>query len=920
MRGMCSRTEIDDDSPLLSEQQAHAQERDRLRELRRREGDVEEDDGFIGLAFSGGGIRSATFNLGILQALAREGLLRHFDYLSTVSGGGYIGAWFSTLIHRLGSREKVETLLTTRQEDNTEAPPVRFLRRYSSYLTPKTGLSGDTLAALATYLRNFGLNLIPLIALGAAFIFLMYLLAQGTAALDSHVSGPRGIWAALALMMLAVWAAADALATTSGPRIESLAASTAWAWGILALTGASGILIALAMMRGEMSGLSPWEWMLAGAIVYTLAWVSGYAIWKRHAEKQEFSLRGTLEKAQLLGVTLVAGAAGGFLLGSVNSMVRNLPGPEVEALEQAWWTLALGAPLVTQSLSVAVALHIGLLGRFLSHEAREWWSRIGGLLLAASAAWVIAFALAGLAPALVIWARGWIVEAGGVWSVITGLGVWLAKSPFTGGKNGSAKNVWLDVAVRMTPYVFLAGFATVLSAIVYALFADNACPNCALIYELEQKTFVTACPACLETKYVARDFLAIAHDVFVNMGRFETLPLLLALFGCIGVFVLAAWRIDINLFSLHHFYRNRLVRAYLGASNYPDRRSHLFTGFSADDDVRLCLLRDQRPFHIINAALNVSGGDELAWQKRRASSFTFTPLHCGFAHRATRTSAGIEQRPLVYGGYRPTEHYQSRWGSFLGSAMSISGAAASPLSGYHTSAPLAALMTVFNVRLGQWLGNPVDPEAWRSSSPRFGARYLLKELTATANACAKYLYLSDGGHFENLGIYELARRNCRLIVVTDAGCDPEYGFDDLANALRKCSTDLGAEIEINVDALRPSDGFKHTRAHHAAGLIRYADGSEGALLYIKASLTGEEDPDILNYATNHPSFPHDTTADQSFDEEQFESYRKLGQHIGDELFGAIRDAAESTHASFSAAAFVAQVAAMATTPRRDSKL
>ena len=79
-----------------------------------------------------------------------------------------------------------------------------------------------------------------------------------------------------------------------------------------------------------------------------------------------------------------------------------------------------------------------------------------------------------------------------------------------------------------------------------------------------------------------------------------------------GAFLLAAWRIDINLFSLHHFYRNRLVRAYLGASNYPNRNSHPFTGFSADDDVRMCLLRDQRPFHIINAALNFSGGDELA--------------------------------------------------------------------------------------------------------------------------------------------------------------------------------------------------------------------------------------------------------------------------------------------------------------------
>ena len=201
-----------------------------------------------------------------------------------------------------------------------------------------------------------------------------------------------------------------------------------------------------------------------------------------------------------------------------------------------------------------------------------------------------------------------------------------------------------------------------------------------------------------------------------------------------------------------------------------------------------------------------------------------------------------------------------------------------------------------------------------TSSPKFGARYLLKELTATANTDAKFLYLSDGGHFENLGIYELVRRGCRLIIATDAGCDPDYAFDDLANALRKCSIDLGAEIEINVEPIRPIDGFKHTKAHHAVGRIHYADGNEGVLLYVKASLTGGEDPDILNYATNHTVFPHDTTADQAFDEDQFESYRKLGFHIGDELFRAIRVAAEAANGSFTTAAFVTQVASMAITP------
>lgn len=903
------------DTPMLSEEEMRREESDHIRALRGPPSSDEGEQGFIGLAFSGGGIRSATFNLGILQALAKQNMLPQFDYLSTVSGGGYIGSWFSALVYRLGNLDRVRAILMTRQEKGEEAPPLRFLRRYSNYLTPKTGLSGDTLAAVATYLRNFGLNLIPLVSVGAAFIFAMYLLAQGTAGLDSQVSGTSTLWLALALIMLAVWGAAAGLATAAGASPNSWAARPFWAWVILIPTGVAGILIALAMMRGELKDLSPVQWLLFGAVGYGLAWVSGFVIWRWHGSKPEASFQGFFNKLMLLVMTLLSGAVAGFLLSVVDALVRGLPGADTDGMQQAWWTMALGSPMVMLSFSIPVALQIGLLSRLLSHEAREWWSRIGGLLLAAASAWIIAFVLAGLAPVLAIWAKGWTVEAGGVWAALTLIGVWLAKSPMTGGgKVGDKSRVWLDVGVRLTPYVFLLGFATGLSAIVYFLFVDKSCPACQFVAAIEEKTFVTACPACLDTRYVARDFFAIAQDVFGNMGRFETGNLLLGLVSCVGVFLLAAWRIDINLFSLHHFYRNRLVRAYLGASNYPNRMSHPFTGFSADDDVRMCLLRDQRPFHIINAALNFSGGDELAWQTRRAGSFTFTPMHCGFEYRSTRATCGVEQTPRPLGGYRPTASYQSRWGTYLGSAMSISGAAASPLSGYHTSAPLAALMTIFNVRLGQWLGNPGDPEAWKSSSPKFGARYLLKELTATANTNAKFLYLSDGGHFENLGIYELVRRGCRLIVVTDAGCDPCYAFDDLANAVRKCSIDLGAEIEINVEQVRPSDGFKHTKAHHAVGRIHYPDGNEGILLYIKASLTGGEDPDILNYATNHKAFPHDTTADQAFDEDQFESYRKLGFHIGDELFRAIRVAAEAANGSFTTAAFVTQVASMAIAP------
>ena len=89
----------------------------------------------------------------------------------------------------------------------------------------------------------------------------------------------------------------------------------------------------------------------------------------------------------------------------------------------------------------------------------------------------------------------------------------------------------------------------------------------------------------------------------------------------------------------------------------------------------------------------------------------------------------------------------------LGTALSISGAAASPNMGYHSSPAVTFLMTVFNARLGWWLGNPAR-EKWCEPGPRSGF-YLFKELFGRTNANSKYIYLSDGGHFENLGVYEL---------------------------------------------------------------------------------------------------------------------------------------------------------------------
>jgi len=163
-----------------------------------------------------------------------------------------------------------------------------------------------------------------------------------------------------------------------------------------------------------------------------------------------------------------------------------------------------------------------------------------------------------------------------------------------------------------------------------------------------------------------------------------------------------------------------------------------------------------------------------------------------------------------------------------------------------------------------------------------------------------YVYLTDGGHFENLGLYELAQRRCQLIVVSDAGGDPGFEFEDLGNAIRKIRIDPGIEIEMDAIAMHPRSsvdehGVEPIRPGRCftTGTIRYPESGsdrkvEGKLVYIKPGIYGGEPRDVTNYAATHPDFPHESTADQWFNESQYESYRRLGRHVAKQLFGNLK--------------------------------
>jgi hypothetical protein len=202
-------------------------------------------------------------------------------------------------------------------------------------------------------------------------------------------------------------------------------------------------------------------------------------------------------------------------------------------------------------------------------------------------------------------------------------------------------------------------------------------------------------------------------------------------------------------------------------------------------------------------------------------------------------------------------------------------------------------MTLFNVRLGWWLPNPgykgkLANFANAASEPRWALRPLLWEALSAIDEQKPYLYLSDGGHFDNLGLYETVRRGCRRIVVIDATADPDCVHNDLQDVMRKIRVDFGISIDFEPQALA-----KPQRC--VLGTIEYRNGPPGCLYYIKPTLCGDEPLDLLRYAAEtrvrspKSAFPHQSTGDQFFNEAQFESYRLLGFHTITTLWGIDKD-------------------------------
>jgi len=912
------------------------------------------------VCLSGGGIRSASFSLGVLQGLSRfslgrswrqpptdtahsalkpadNSLMAKLDYLSTVSGGGYIGSWLIAWARRVSYPSVITQLGTSAiTSGDPEHRPLRHLREYTSYLAPKYGFSLDSLTLAAIVMRNMFLNWLMLVPAVVALLclpqFVLYWSYRVTDLGTATGRGPLYFWVAMAiacaLIAIAAWFAAKHMAfprelglgatkAIAAPRSVKLFVLlvfiSAWVLGEIWLL--SQVLSqALKHESPEPRGYLLVLWLLSSIPPFMVSWyrarnaLSGRnALFNRAPASGTDHTSGRVKKLRLIGSYIAPFATGSvamlLLWGAGEVFAHHLFRPD-EVISETVRNFSILAivPTVLWVLMIASAVLSGLLSNIEREEEREWWSRAGGLLLALVLGWLGLCAIAYFGDEVLRGSMSAALAAVGLSTGLLGSLGGLSAATASG-----LKKVNREQLTRIQR--LLADHDLITPAICSVALLCLAVLLGAFTFWLRSVVEdITADHANLFTSYPIVRF-AYEHSVFCVFVA----ALLLA--------AVANFFINVNTFSLHGMYRMRLTRAYLGASNL-SRQPNPFTNFDPTDNLWEGYLPadGSAPLHIINTALNVVATRNLAWQQRKAEPFSFTPLHCGcwrIGYARTRQ----------YGGYR---------GVRLGTAMAISGAAVNPNMGYHSSALVTLLMTFFNTRLGWWLPNPGLPRITQKrldeivaspsgasttqddideaigflqqAGPTFGLAPLIAEALGKTDDTARFIQLSDGGHFENLGLYEMVMRRCRTIIVVDGDADSKYEFEDLGNAVRKIYIDLGIPIHFTdyptgLPMKRGKDsGFDPSSLYCFSGKINYScidsEAEDGDLIVIKPVLNGSEPEDVRAYALTHPTFPHESTVNQFFNEAQFESYRHLGSWMMDKILGEPADSTEYTMQRF----------------------
>jgi hypothetical protein len=792
----------------------------------------------IGLALSGGGIRSATFNLGLLQGLQRLHLLRLFDYLSTVSGGGYVGSfWSEWLVRQQAEADEAaprttndttvrapipeDKLFPTRSDAGTrptrlvDTDQERHLREFSGFLAPRLGFfEVEMWFAIVALLGG----LVPALLIGLSVIgvtLLAWLAMTFPLASPSDLAPALGAAILTGLVFLAFeWMWQNFKSESAGRARQPAAAEDARAnrryWWVAWAT--IGVVLFLQLQLPD---------------VYTRRFDGAWPIYTSVVQGDWHQAPGDSGLVRWWAVTGISNPGQGWMFS-----------PRLFDFTVVWLATSLILLLVRMLSAVRpwAKQHLASFDRVVM--------RVLGLAVSwatFAAVWHISINLPGVIGA----AMGALVTGGAFAALRNWIGVALRRPAEAG------------VTDRLKPYL----------------------------------------PQVLAYITIALSGVSVA-GILIKFGGVDWMLWWTAA-ALMSVFLVLAFFIKPDEFGLHAFYRDRISRAYAGACNlagHQNASDNRGTDARETDDRMMSALVD-RPLHLVCCAANDLSGDQVETLSRGARS------------------AVLCKHGFMLGRYfhKWTERSDQR----LGSAITASAAAFNSNMGSisaRVGPAVSFLMTMLNLRLGLWLRHP----AARLEGPRRWPGLLLyREMFGLTSASgrisqgaqpSRYLrdvHLSDGAHFENLALYELIRRHCRYVLVSDCGADPTVAFDDLGNALRRIREDFGVDIELDVEPLRP-DKDGRSRQHVAIGTIHYSPDDRGIILYVKPSVTGDEPTDVLQYRTRNTAFPHESTGDQFYDEAQWESYRRLGLHAAESMFefvaredGTRRDAdwvfAEASH-------------------------
>jgi len=858
-----------------------------------------------GIALSGGGIRSAAFCLGALQALRARGPLARARYITAVSGGGYLAAGWA---------------VSDAAEPRPDGPPAwdpgspeeRWFRDHASYLVPDTkgGFAGlfRLLAGVFVNLALLGLLLVTVSRPVGWAIHSMHeklraadptvLVRDNAVEMQIEAPQPLGTVSAGAKTRYSL-----TLAPADEVKDADEACFDLWPYqpkdrDACVRVGQGGDAAGVVEVAAGRITIVKQPKVKVLRPTVTLSPCDDHCHDVRRAKENAFiQVQPAVSVVDDLVVDGQAPVAGQFQIDRQPRVsVKTGLGAMTWPVYRSWmWELVIG--LWVAALAVAAALMAFRLRRY-EDVARALANALAGTALAVSLVVIVL-------PWVVVWlprtlgslttggttsasGSGWadyLAPSGGLFAlVLVAVRQFMAGSE---GKNTSGtgaslpwpRRMWNALTKRSQELKWYESSPSKVAVAVLAVVGATV-------------AFVNALQFAVGNGWDGRLMgFGVVRDqlpywlFFPDWAKFAAAAVALALF---------AWFADAHAWSLYPFYKQRLSLGFIVQRDADGTRA---APIPYGQPVPYSTMQQPDPGPQLVACCAVNLGEYgVVPPGRRAASFTFSSTEIG--------------GPLV--GYAPTAAYEALpIGRFrdvtVPSGMAISGAAFSPAMGKFNLGPVGGLLALANLRLGVWIPHPrrvVDrgPSEWQwwwFRRPHWV--WFLRELTNKYAFNRRYVYVSDGGHWDNLGLVELLRRGCTEIYCISGAGDGALSFSTIGEALALAREELGVSFELDPSPLRPAvkapdpeptdrvlrrEGAKDKASPFAAAaavvgtfeFTRDPGAKRGVIYYVEADLTESMPFDVHAFAEAETVFPDDSTGDQVFNHRQFESYRALGYY------------------------------------------